>query len=372
MYDANLGRFLSPDNNIQEPFNTQNFNRYGYALNNPLMYTDQDGEFFWFAVLIGALIGGVSAAAKKGANFGDILLGALIGGVAAGVGAGVGNLVAGGAFFGNAALSVTGFWAGAASGAAGGFAAGFVGSAATAWLNGASFGEGLWAGVKSGVIGGVIGGAVGGITGGIRANKMGLDFWHGNSLNNKTLSLIEMSGFNLDDAIDPTDANLIKARESWMPDAPMENVKNFTVENVPNDVQSSMDKFNAAARTRALYSKIKGVKIYTGRSSVYFNKNLAFTSPKKLFYAMAHEFQHVSQNALLKGLPFSNFTKNFTNLKEYHGYNYEHYLGSSNYGGFSPSDVRSLSTEFPKYFKSFHFSKFPWTKTVKFIPINFK
>ncbi|QTD36385.1 VCBS repeat-containing protein [Polaribacter batillariae] len=56
MYDAKLGRFLSPDNYIQEPFNTQNFNRYGYVLNNPLKYTDQSGELFIVAALIGALI----------------------------------------------------------------------------------------------------------------------------------------------------------------------------------------------------------------------------------------------------------------------------------------------------------------------------
>ena len=46
MYDANLGRFLSPDNYIQDPFHTQNFNRYGYVLNNPLKYVDPSGELF--------------------------------------------------------------------------------------------------------------------------------------------------------------------------------------------------------------------------------------------------------------------------------------------------------------------------------------
>lgn len=44
MYDAKLGRFLSPDNYIQDPFSTQNFNRYGYVLNNPLKYRDPSGE----------------------------------------------------------------------------------------------------------------------------------------------------------------------------------------------------------------------------------------------------------------------------------------------------------------------------------------
>ena len=45
MYDPRLGRFLSPDNYVQDPNNSQNYNRYGYCLNNPLKYTDPSGEF---------------------------------------------------------------------------------------------------------------------------------------------------------------------------------------------------------------------------------------------------------------------------------------------------------------------------------------
>jgi len=44
LYDPMLHRFLAPDNFVQDPFNTQNFNRYAYVLNNPLMYTDRNGE----------------------------------------------------------------------------------------------------------------------------------------------------------------------------------------------------------------------------------------------------------------------------------------------------------------------------------------
>ena len=45
LYDPALHRFLQPDNYVQDPFNTQNFNRYGYVLNNPLLYTDPTGEY---------------------------------------------------------------------------------------------------------------------------------------------------------------------------------------------------------------------------------------------------------------------------------------------------------------------------------------
>ena len=46
LYDPVIGRFFSPDNYVQMPFNSQNFNRYSYCLNNPLKYTDPSGELF--------------------------------------------------------------------------------------------------------------------------------------------------------------------------------------------------------------------------------------------------------------------------------------------------------------------------------------
>ena len=50
LYDPALGRFLSPDPYVQMPYWSQNLNRYTYAMNNPLVYIDEDGQFFWFAV----------------------------------------------------------------------------------------------------------------------------------------------------------------------------------------------------------------------------------------------------------------------------------------------------------------------------------
>lgn len=46
LYDPLLGRMLSPDPIVQEPYNAQNLNRYSYVLNNPLSYTDPSGLSF--------------------------------------------------------------------------------------------------------------------------------------------------------------------------------------------------------------------------------------------------------------------------------------------------------------------------------------
>ncbi|QQQ73341.1 hypothetical protein JHW31_15935 [Chryseobacterium indologenes] len=47
LYDPLLRRFLNADENIQDPTNTQNYNKYGYVMNNPLMYNDPSGEFLF-------------------------------------------------------------------------------------------------------------------------------------------------------------------------------------------------------------------------------------------------------------------------------------------------------------------------------------
>ena len=42
VYDPFLARFLSPDPFVQAPDYSQNYNRYSYAFNNPLKYTDPE------------------------------------------------------------------------------------------------------------------------------------------------------------------------------------------------------------------------------------------------------------------------------------------------------------------------------------------
>jgi RHS repeat-associated protein len=90
MYDPVLGRMLSPDNYVVDPLYSQDYNRYMYARNNPLVYVDPDGEF-WH-IVIGAGLGGVvnlgvQAISGNINGFGDGLAafgkGALIGGMSA-------------------------------------------------------------------------------------------------------------------------------------------------------------------------------------------------------------------------------------------------------------------------------------------------
>lgn len=56
LYDPLVARFLNVDPYVQMPDYSQNLNRYTYCLNNPLKYTDPDGEFIF--TLLAAIIPG--------------------------------------------------------------------------------------------------------------------------------------------------------------------------------------------------------------------------------------------------------------------------------------------------------------------------
>jgi RHS repeat-associated protein len=109
VYNPTLGMFLSPDNYVQAPGFTQNFNRYAYGFHNPLMYTDPDGES---AELVACVIVGAVIGAYMGYRIGDaydargwdmagyVFCGAVIGGVSGYVG---GVIAAGGGLMANTA-----------------------------------------------------------------------------------------------------------------------------------------------------------------------------------------------------------------------------------------------------------------------------
>lgn len=127
LYDPVVGRFLSPDPYVQAPDFSQNFNRYSYALNNPLRYTDPNGEFVWIPFVAAALIGGGLNWWAHGANFD--MAGLKYFGI--GMGVGIAGYVTGGAAFtalagAGAAIGTGGALIGVGAGAIGFFGASTV------------------------------------------------------------------------------------------------------------------------------------------------------------------------------------------------------------------------------------------------------
>lgn len=201
LYDPKLHRFLQPDNFIQDPSNTQNFNRYGYVLNNPLKYTDPSGEEFLTAVIIGAAIAALTytitaIATRTPFTFGGLLqstaIGAFSGAVTFGIGEASSTLFTN--FYSQASFQALshGTFQGMMSGVQGGnfwsgFASGCLASiASSAFKGGSSFdgngnaiagsgwaGAGKFADSTVGLL------AFGTVSGGAGASLTGGNFWQG-------------------------------------------------------------------------------------------------------------------------------------------------------------------------------------------------
>lgn len=186
VFDATIARFVSADPTLQFPSNLQNYDRYAYAGNNPLKFTDPTG-FGWFkkalkklgnaiakpfqkigkwieknwktlvvivvAVVItvasagslgpvaagmiaGAVSGGLGAA-LHGGNLDDVLRGAVIGAIIGGLSGGVAEL----------GSAVT-----AAHGSAAGTAVAGIGGGAVGGLQAEIAGGNFWSGFATGAI----------------------------------------------------------------------------------------------------------------------------------------------------------------------------------------------------------------------------
>ncbi len=168
VYDPLTASFLSPDNYVQMPDYSLGFNRYAYALNNPLVYTDPSGECLGF-IIGGALIFGYLGGAMVNETYdptmwdwssGETWAGIGIGAVAGGLG-GWGFSAAGpalaGALEGTFGLSgvIGGYTiAGGVMGGAAGYATGFG--------TGMLVSHGDWGYAhKSGIYGGKVGVTIG-------------------------------------------------------------------------------------------------------------------------------------------------------------------------------------------------------------------
>ncbi len=191
LYDPVLHRFLQPDNYVQDPFNTQNFNRYGYCLNNPLVYVDKNGEFFITAgIIIGAIVGAYIGGSQANGTYnpfrwdyssGNTWLGigggAVIGGVSGVAATYVGGLAAAG-------LATHGITGGIIGGVAVGAASGIVGGAISGgFMSLLPGGDGkFWSSATWGALSGFVGGAVIGGTIGAFTTPKGHNIWTGREI----------------------------------------------------------------------------------------------------------------------------------------------------------------------------------------------
>ena len=160
MYNPRLHRFVSPDNFIQDPYNTMSYDRQGYVWNNPLMNSDPSGEFIATVMLIVKIVSYAITAINtvkalvNGASLGNILLGIGVGIVLGQLSAGIAGSV-GKALFSSAAETIAGhFIRGFVPAFVGGLISGTVGGL----MNGANIGDALKSGVISGAIAGTLAG----------------------------------------------------------------------------------------------------------------------------------------------------------------------------------------------------------------------
>jgi len=205
VYDPLLGRFLSPDPYIQMPDFTQNYNRYSYCLNNPLLYTDPSGNYAIIDDIIAAAVGGVINLATNAFQGNIHNIGDGLAAFGAGAVGGFGALYPefGGWVWGGATVGATNAWLGGATsakditmGAGVGAISGVVGGAAGQWagqnlggvvINGFNVASPVLKGAITGAIGGAAGGYAGGFAGGLimtgdvgAANKAGVNgLWSG-------------------------------------------------------------------------------------------------------------------------------------------------------------------------------------------------
>ncbi|RYD53228.1 MAG: RHS repeat-associated core domain-containing protein [Sphingobacteriales bacterium] len=179
LYDPKLGRLLSVDNYVSDPASPLAYNRYTYALNNPISYVDPSGNHpLLVAMAIGAAISAASYTAQaaftpgglsRNFNIGDFASTTITGGVLGGVTYGIGSAFQGIAVTGvgmsfvkeagrAAAHGLVGgvmsdanggsFWVGFASGSAASFATSLVdmGQINLGKVGGAFFSMGVGAG----------------------------------------------------------------------------------------------------------------------------------------------------------------------------------------------------------------------------------
>ena len=164
--------------------------------------------------------------------------------------------------------------------------------------------------------------------------------------------MINDSGFNVGSPIDATDNNLLKATENWYPDAPLSSTKAYTVEDLSN---YSKDYFAKNPSAGAITQATQRGGVLTGNSKVFFNADVAFSSAEELYKTIGHELIHVSQFSALAGESASILTNSFSQMMEFHAYNFRGSLA------FPSNEVRGLMQNHSHWFPKLSSTNFNWT-----------
>ena len=287
LYDPLLGRFLSPDPYVQATDFTQSFNRYSYTLNNPLKYTDENGEFWQMIIACGIANWIMNRCEYSWRGLGSFAIGAL----SEFVGIGVGSWV-------SSAWQSVGFFGGAVSSAIGMGASSFVAATGNGWNSGKSFNESVGDGLRASLYGFLIGGVSGGISGGLLSLNNGGNFWTGRGAAHDCFAH-GPNKVELGKNIKYSNKYSKNFYEKWFSKTRIRFNKLYSDGRVPNNnyIKKGDRVFLKSTGEETFGTCVPGIY----GSNIYLYK-AAFTSKEQLYLTMGHELLHAGFNAVKTSL----------------------------------------------------------------------